>query len=153
MQETMNRVFSMVEPGQKADLGAIKAAVNLLLDSRDASFREIMNRIERENVRNTLYCVAALGIARNLTSAKIVKSYHLNSASSVQKALLSLQDESSPLIKKISKGTCIIEDRLFELWIAREGNYLEYKYDGVQERYALQQELENPVFHPTGPII
>ena len=57
MQETMNRVFSMVEPGQKADLGAIKAAVNLLLDSRDASFREIMNRIERENVRNTLYCV------------------------------------------------------------------------------------------------
>lgn len=57
------------------------------------------------------------------------------------------------MIKKISKGTYIIEDRLFELWIAREGNYLEYKYDSVQERYAFQQELENPVFHPTGPII
>ena len=97
MQETMNRVFSMVGTGDKADVNTIKDALNTLLDSRDTSFREIINRIERENVRNTLFCVAALGIADNLTSAKNVKHYHLNSASSAQKSLLALQDENSPL--------------------------------------------------------
>ena len=151
MQETMNRVFSMVKPGKTADIRTIKTAVNLLLDSKDASFREILNRIEQENIRNTLYCIAALGIAGNLTSAKIVKNYRLNSASSVQKALLVLQNENNPLIKKLSKGIYVIEDRLFELWIAREGNYLQYKYDTAQDRYSKQQELENPSFHPTEP--
>ena len=151
MQETMNRVFSMVGTGYKADVNTIKGALNALLESRDTSFREIINRIERENVRNTLFCVAALGIADNLTSAKNVKYYHLNSASSAQKSLLALQDKNSPLIRKISKGTYVLEDRLFELWIAREGNYLDYKYATAHSRFLKQEELENPSFHPTEP--
>ncbi|MBP3203031.1 MAG: ATP-binding protein [Bacteroidales bacterium] len=153
MQETMNRTFSIVGRGQKADIQIIKEAVNQLLTARDASFREILNRIERENVRNTLYCIAALGIADNLTSAPVIKRYKLNSASSVQKSLLSLQDENSPLIRKIAKGVYVLEDRLFELWIAREGNYLDYKYAAVHDRFVRQHALENPSFHPTAPLI
>ena len=83
--------------------------------------------------------------------AKNVKHYHLNSASSAQKSLLALQDENSPLIRKISKGTYVLEDRLFELWIAREGNYLDYKYAAAHSRFLKQEELENPSFHPTEP--
>ena len=151
MQETMNRVFSMTGTGDKADTHTIKDALNQLLDSHDTSFREIINRIERENVRNTLFCIAAMGIANNLTSAKIVQNYHLNSASSVQKSLLALQDENNPLIRKLSKGIYVMEDRLFELWIAREGNYIEYKYTTAHDRFLRQKELENPSFLPTKP--
>lgn len=151
MQETMNRVFSMIKTGDRADTNTIKNAIIILLDSHDTSFREIVNRIERENVRNTLFCIAAMGIANKLTSAKNVNNYHLSSASSVQKSLLILQDENSPLIRKLSKGIYVIEDRLFELWIAREGNYLDYKYATAYDRFIKQKELEIPSFHPTEP--
>ena len=153
MQETMNRVFRMVPPHRKADIKSITDAINELLDARDASFREILNRIEREKTRNTLFCIAAMGIADSLTSSKVMKDYHLDNASSVQKALLNLQDENSPLIKKIAKGTYVIDDRLFELWIAREGNYLEYKYATASERFLKQNRLENPTYNPIGPKI
>jgi len=151
MQETMNHVFRKVQSHQKADINSIKDAVNELLDARDTSFREILNRIEREKTRNTLFCIAAMGVADSLTSSQVMKDYHLDNASSVQKALLNLQDENSPLIKKIAKGTYVIDDRLFELWIAREGNYLNIKYATAETRFRRQNELENPVFRPIGP--
>ena len=80
-----------------------------------------------------------------------MKNYRLDNASSVQKSLLSLQDEKSPLIRKIAKGTYVIEDRMLELWIAREGNYLDLKFDLVKDRYFLQKAIENPSYNPIKP--
>ena len=151
MQEIMNLVFIKTLEGSTADVDTVKCAVAELLDKRDMSYREILNRLEKENVRNTLYCIAALGIGSGLTSSKTMKYYHLDNASSVQKALLLLQDENYPLIRKISKGTYVIDDRLFELWIAREGNYLEIKYSVAKERFRMQRTLETPSFNPTKP--
>lgn len=151
MQEAMNYVFRKTRPNHKADINTIRDAIDDLLDNRDTSYREILNTMERENTRNTLFCIAALGIADNLTSSKIMKNYRLDSASNVQKSLLSLQDERRPLIRKLSKGVYMIDDRLLELWIAREGNYLDIKYASAEERFLKQQSLENPVFHPTKP--
>lgn len=153
MQETMNRVFSNTPVHQSASPESIRIAINELLDSRDTSYREVLNRLERENTRNTLYSIAAMGIATNLTSSKTIKYYHLDNASSVQKSLLKLQDEYSPLIKKIAKGTYVIDDRLFELWMAREGNYLDTKFALAESRFLRQNELENPIFHPIAPDI
>ena len=151
MQETMNHVFRKTKARGKANIGSVKEAIDDLLDNRDTSFREILNRMERENTRKTLYCIAAMGIADSLTSSKTLKDFHLDNASSVQKSLLSLQDENAPLIRKISKGTYVMDDRLFELWIAREGNYLDVKYATAELRYNRQKELENPVFTPIRP--
>ena len=80
-----------------------------------------------------------------------MKHYHLDNASSVQKSLLALQDEKSPLIRKLTKGVYVIEDRLLELWIAREGQYLDIKYSTAELRFKKQYELEHPVFHPIVP--
>lgn len=77
--------------------------------------------------------------------------YRLDSASSVQKSLIALQDEKSPLIKRLSKGIYVMDDRLFELWIAREGNYLDYKYAAAEERFFEQMKMEYPTFSPTAP--
>ena len=151
MQETMNAVFRNSRPGKEIDVDSIKGAVEILLDQRDNSYREILSRIERPNTRNVLYCIAAMGIAGNLTSSKNMHYFRLDSASSVQKSLIALQDEKSPLIKRLSKGIYVMDDRVFELWIAREGNYLDYKYAAAEERFFEQMELEYPKFSPTSP--
>ena len=151
MQATMNQVFGRTPIHGKADTESVKNAIEALIDSRDTSFREIINRIDRVNVRNTLFCIAAMGIADNLTSSQVMKYYHLDSASSVQKSLLALQDDNSPLIRKLTKGVYVIDDRFLELWIAREGNYLDLKYASAQARFQKQNELEHPDFHPIAP--
>lgn len=151
MQETMNQVFSRTPNHGIAEKESIITAIDALLDSRDASYREILNRIDRANTRNTLFCIAAMGIAANLTSSNTMKYYHLDNASSVQKSLLALQNDKSPLIRNLTKGVYVIDDRLLELWIAREGHYLDLKYATVEARFLKQKELDNPVFHPTAP--
>ena len=152
MQETMNQVFSKTPVHAVADIESVKDAVNALLESRDTSYREILNRLDRANTRNTLFSIAAMGIADNLTSSQIMKHYHLDNASSVQKSLLALQDEKSPLIRKLTKGVYVIDDRLFELWIAREGHYLDIKYGTAESRFQKQKELESPAFNPAAPL-
>lgn len=151
MQETMNRVFRMVLPFQKCNTDIIQEAINDLLDNRDTSYREILNRIDRESTRKTLYCIAAMGIGENLTSSNTMKYYQLDNASSVQKSILSLLDEHSPQIRKIAKGKYVIDDRLFELWLAREGNYLDLKYSNAENRYIKQNKIEKPDYTPTLP--
>lgn len=151
MQETMNYVFSKTPSRGIANKESVVSAVDALLDRRDASYREILNRMDRVHTRNTLFCIAAMGIAESLTSSQVMRYYHLDNASSVQKSLLALQDERSPLIRKLTKGVYVIDDRLFELWIAREGHYLDVKFTSVQMRFEKQRALENPAFHPTAP--
>jgi AAA+ ATPase superfamily predicted ATPase len=151
MQETMNHVFG--KAGRKASAGIpeIKESVAAILESKDESFRTLLNGIEKEKTRNTLYCIAAQGIASNLTSSRIMKDYALDNASSVQNALISLQDDNNPIVRKLTKGTYIIDDRMFELWIAREGNYLDIKFETANDRHQRQRALERPSFQPTAP--
>jgi AAA+ ATPase superfamily predicted ATPase len=151
MQATMNQVFSRTHIHGTADMEFVKQSIEALLDSRDNSFREILNRIDRANTRNTLFCIAAMGIANGLTSSKVMKYYHLDNASSVQKSLLALQDDKSPLIRRLTKGVYVIDDRFLELWIAREGDYLNVKYSSSKARFQKQKELEHPDFHPIAP--
>lgn len=151
MQETMNMVFRNVKAGHTADVDDVKDAVEKLLDIRDSTFREVLNRIDREHTRNTLFCIAAMGVAESMTSSKTMRYYRLDNASSVQKSLLNLMDEKSPVIRNIRKGVYVIDDRLFELWIAREGSYLDIKFASAESRFIRQMELENPQFHPTAP--
>lgn len=151
MQEVMNQVFRRLPGNNTADIQSVKDAIYELLDNRDTSYREILNRIERDNTRNTLFCIAAMGIASGLTSSKTMRDYKLESAASVQKSLIALLDEKSHLIRKIAKGTYVMDDRLFELWIAREGGYLEDKYRVAPERFLKQLDIENPIFNPTRP--
>ena len=151
MQELMNNVFGSLPQNEEAGPPEVRKSVNSILDSRDETFRALLNGIDKEKTRNTLYCIAAQGIASNLTSSKVMKDYALDNASSVQNALISLQDEKNLIIRKLSKGTYVIDDRLFELWIAREGAYLDVKFKAAGDRFRSQMSLEHPVFKPVSP--
>lgn len=146
IQDVMNITFSNLHKGENAGIDVVKDAVGSVLDMRDGSYRQLLNGIEREKVRNTLFCIAAMGVAKNLTSGDVMASFRLDNASSVQNALLALTDERNPVVRKLAKGTYVLDDRMFEIWIAREGNYLDMKYENAASRMELQRSLECPKF-------
>ena len=101
----------------------------------EKEYRDLLNRITSIKDRNTLFCIAAMGVASGLTSSGVMKKYNLDNASSVQHSLANLGAEKMDLIQLLSKGTYTLQDRLFELWIAYRGNYLEMKLSNPKERF------------------
>lgn len=135
MQEVMKLAFMNAEPGALTEKKDIICALKELLTSKDAEYRDLLNRITSIKDRNTLFCIAAMGVASGLTSSGVMKKYNLDNASSVQHSLANLGAEKMDLIQLLSKGTYTLQDRLFELWIAYRGNYLEMKLSNPKERF------------------
>ena len=141
MQETMKEIFAQSEEGASLGMHDAVDAIKTLIRRKDSDYREILNRLDNKKERNTLFCIAAEGVATGLTSSSIMRRYDLDNASSVQNALENLGESKHNLIDRIAKGTYVIQDRLFELWIADKGGYLDYKFEHAEERYHTQQEV------------
>ena len=78
-------------------------------------YKEIMNRLAPKQ-KMVLQAIAKEGKAQNITSAKFVQKYHLNSASSVQAAIkLLLKNE----IITQEDGYYRLSDFFFAEWIAK----------------------------------
>ena len=86
-----------------------------------------------------LFCIAAEGIASELTSTGIMKRYDLDNASSVQNALKVLSGDKLNLVRKIGKATYILRDRFFELWLARNNQALKRKFDEAESRFKTER--------------
>lgn len=141
MQELMKEVFSATRDGDSVDKKTILASLSTLIDRKDGDYREILNRLDNKKERNTLFCIASEGVATKLTSSSMLKKYDLDNASSVQNAIDNLMDEKMPLIDRIAKGTYVLQDRLFELWIASKSGTLEAKFQDAQNRFKLQRAI------------
>ena len=140
MQESMKELFAMTE--KKAKMEDAINILRCLLTRKDADYRDILNRLDNKKERNTLFCIAAEGIARGMTGSNMLKKYDLDNASSVQNALGNLMDKNLNLVERIAKGTYVIRDRLFELWIAEKGGYLDYKLRQAASRFEEQRSLQ-----------
>ena len=141
LQETMKETYTRTFPGGLADKETVLAAIGEMLSRKDTDYREIMNRLGNKKERNTLFCIASEGIASGMTSSSMLKKYDLDNASSVQNALVNLGEGKLNLIDRIAKGTYVIQDRLFELWIAWKSGYLPGKYQYARERFDRQREI------------
>lgn len=149
MQETMKEAFQAASEGSIVTKDDMVATVKKILLHKDNDFRDILNRLDNKKERNTLFCIATEGIASGLTRSFIMKRYDLDNASSVQNALENLGENKLNLIVRIAKGTYILQDRLFELWIAEKGGYLNLKLEQAEARHErlraiLQQIPEIP---------
>ena len=142
MQELMKETYARTKTGQSIDRDTVLASLSELVERKDADYREILNRLDNKKERNTLFCIAAEGIAAGLTSTRIMKQYDLDNASSVQNALENLGENKWGLIDRIAKGIYVIQDRLFELWIASRGGYLELKIHDAETRFKKQREIQ-----------
>ncbi len=141
LQEVMKEAYAQTEPGMTAGKDVIYAAVWEMLARKEADYRDILNRLNNQKERNTLYCIALEGIARGLTSSSMMKRYRLDNASAVQNALENLASDKLGLIERIAKGTYVLQDRLFELWLANKTGILEDKYQYARERFLRQREI------------
>ena len=149
MQEVMRETFMNTAVGRTTEKKDIRSSLIDILSRRDQEYREILNRISSVKDRNLLFCIAAMGIAKGLTSSATMKRFNLDNASSVQHSLDNLGPNKMNLIQCISKGTYIIQDRLFELWIAYRGNYLDIKLENPKERF--EQERAESTSIPVIP--
>ena len=141
MQELMKSVFNYTEEGSEADKQLMLQCLDKMLERKDSEYRDLINRLNSKKERNTLYCIAGEGIASGLTSTSIMKKYDLDNASSVQNALENLCGDSLNIAVKIAKGVYILRDRLFELWIADRGGYMDLKLENVKERFEKERKL------------
>lgn len=100
-----------------------------------------MSRLVTKKERNTIYCIAEMGIATGLTSTGVLKKYDLDNASSVQNALKNITGDDFNLVTRLAKGTYALQDRFFELWLAKRDGAYETKVEGAEERFLRQREL------------
>ncbi|MBQ6957848.1 MAG: ATP-binding protein [Bacteroidales bacterium] len=135
LQEVMKETFQETRRNKTASIRDVQDAIGRLLDTRDMEFRDFLDKIENEKTRRLLLCIAHEGIAKGLTSGGMIKKYHLDNASSVQNGLKTLMGDNIHLITLVSKGVYQLQDRFFELWLARRDNTLQLKFDGVDQRF------------------
>lgn len=141
MQEVMKEAYSRTANKDICSKDIVLASIDELMSRKEIDYRDILSRLNNTKERNTLFCIAMEGIADGLTSSSIMKKYRLDNASAVQNALENLGQDKLALIEKIAKGTYILHDRLFELWIASKNGMLEDKYENAEKRFHIQREI------------
>lgn len=141
MQEAMKESYTRISTGEIAGKETVLAAISEMLFRKDTDYRDIMNRLNSQKERNTLYCIALEGIASGITSSQTMKKYQLDNASAVQNALENLGQDKLSIIERIAKGTYVVQDRLLELWLASKSGLLESKYANAEQRFFRQREI------------
>jgi hypothetical protein len=115
VQMMMNELFAITPNGGKCMTDIIETARKNVILSQEMGYKEIMNRLAPKQ-KMVLQAIAKEGKAQNITSAKFVQKYHLNSASSVQAAIkLLLKNE----IITQEDGYYRLSDFFFAEWIAK----------------------------------
>jgi hypothetical protein len=115
MQKTFNELYSMMDEGECCTKESIINAINNVIDSKEAMFREQLSNINEKH-KPLLYAIAQDGEAERMTSSGFVKSHKLPSASAVQFSTVQLL--SKGIITKLA-GKFMINDPFFALWLNR----------------------------------
>ena len=115
MQKTFNELYSMLGEGEACTPDSLVTAINNVIDSKEALFREMLSGINDKH-KPLLYAIAQDGEAERLTSAQFVKSHKLASASAVQYSAAQLL--SKGVLTRLN-GKYSVNDPFFALWINR----------------------------------
>lgn len=113
IQKTFNEAFADTPSGEACTIGAIKIAIDHLIESNATIFREILSNIP-EKQKELLYAIAKEGEAKRITSAQFIKRHSLPSASSIQSAIKKLLEKD--VVTEINK-TYSVTDKLFAMWM------------------------------------
>ena len=141
MQETMKETFMMTAGKDTVGKEDTIAAVLSILSRHDEEYRDLLNRLTSQKDRKLLYCIAAEGIAQNLTSCAMMKKYGLDNASSVQHSLSNLTGEKMPMARKLSKQAYMLQDGLLELWLLQRAGGLDAKFQNPEDRFERERSL------------
>ena len=86
VQMMMNELYALTPSGKTCTAMMIDEARRNVIMSQEQSYKDMMANLPPKQ-KIVLRAIAREGIAQNITSAKFIKKYNLNSASSVQSAV------------------------------------------------------------------
>ena len=115
VQMMMNELFALTAVNGTCSTDMIPSAMHNVVMAQESSYKDLLYHLPpRQKV--VLQAIAKEGIARNITSAKFIKKYNLNSASSVQAAVKLLL--KNDLLTKTDDGYRVYDFFLSE-WLAK----------------------------------
>ena len=151
IQRIMRTVFAATEKGRTATPDDIKDAVNRILDRQDQIYRERMTSLNNTTARRVLIAIALEGVATGLLSKDMADKYDLGPASSVAKAAGNLCAEDKLNLVLKTGGSYKLQDKMFELWIARQYDRLEFKFANAALQFGKETEMAGKVDLPKLP--
>lgn len=86
VQMMMNELFALTPSGETCRMDQIPVAHQNVIMSQESSYKDILSNLPPKQ-KMVLQAIAKEGVAHNITSAKFIKRYNLNSASTVQSAV------------------------------------------------------------------
>ena len=119
VHHVLHNAFANVNPKKAIDEKDIRDTLDNLLDARDSTFSNAMNKLNFKQ-KETLVAIAKEGKASGVTSVAFVKKHALMSASSVQYAISTLLDNQL-LTYEDAERTKIysVADRFLGYWIRK----------------------------------
>ena len=115
----LHNAFANANPQKTMDEEDIRNALEELLEARDRSFSNTMNRLNY-NQKETLVAIAQEGKACGVTSVAFVKKHALKSASSVQYAISTLLEDQLLTYEDDGRTKIYsVADRFLGYWIRK----------------------------------
>lgn len=116
MQRTMNGAFADTSRGDVCSEETVRRSIKSMMAANDVVYRETLSNMSARQ-KSTLYAIAQERIVANPLSGQFVKGHSLQSASSVQSALLKLT--KSGIVTQTDLGYTLT-DPLFRIFINAE---------------------------------
>lgn len=114
VQMIMNELFALTNENDTCGLRMTAEAQHNVIMAQEQSYKDLLSNIPPKQ-KIVLQAIAKEGIAQNITSAKFIKKYNLNSASSVQSAVKLLM--KNDLLTQTEKGYRVYDFFLSE-WLS-----------------------------------
>ena len=115
----LHNAFANSNPQKTMDEEDIRNAMEELLDARERSFSNIMNKLNYKQ-KETLVAIAKEGKANGVTSVAFVKKHALKSASSVQYAISTLLEDQLLTYEDNGRSKIYsVADRFLGYWIRK----------------------------------
>lgn len=114
VQMMMNELFALTPTGDTCQEPMTAEARHNVIMAQEQSYKDLLSNIPPKQ-KIVLQAIAKEGVAQNITSAKFIRKYNLNSASSVQSAVKLLL--KSDLLTQAERGYRVYDYFLSE-WLA-----------------------------------
>jgi len=114
MQHLLNRIYAQLDKGEEMTIQYADTILHNVVESYKTVYQGMLSTLS-ERQKEVLFAIGRQGKAKEITSARFVKKYGLNSASSVQSAIRQLLEKE--FITREGDGYQVY-DRFFGLWLS-----------------------------------
>lgn len=116
IQKIMNYLYSIADKKTPVNVQDLENAIDSIVKENSDAYGNLLYLIS-PSLKSLLLAIGQEGLAREITGKNFIKRYSLASASSVQKAILSLQEKQ---LVTSDLGTYEVYDKFMALWLKKQ---------------------------------